>query len=128
MVGFVSRDGGFGVVKNRAMSIEVSEAESYATAGPLTRLFPCPTARVLDQAPLVGRREQTIPMLCESTNLSYKTVEKAVKRLVNQGLMTKGRRIGNANTYVFETKNHLSQLIACATDLQLQHVKQHPEG
>ena len=99
------------------------EAESYATAGPLARLFPCPTARILDQALLVGKMEQTIPMLGESTNLSYKTVEKVVKMLVSQGLMEKGRRIGNANTYVFQTENHLSQLLACASDMQLRHVK-----
>lgn len=112
---------------SRRWGEDASDTEEYAVSGPLTRLFDCPTARVLDQASLVGKMEQTISMLKESTNLSYKTVEKAVKKLLDQKLMEKGRRIGNANTYIFLTENHLSQLIACANKIQLEHVKEQSE-
>lgn len=99
------------------------EDEVYATSGPLTKLFNCPTARILDQVQFVGNMEQTISMLKESTNLSYKTVEKTVKRLQEMGLIVPGRRVGNASTYVFCTENHLSSLIECANRMQLEEIR-----
>ena len=53
----------------------------YETAGPLSSVFSSLEARVLDQAFLVGNMKQTIPMLEESTGLSFKTVQKALLRL-----------------------------------------------
>jgi predicted transcriptional regulator len=108
--------------KGRSSRTSDPIAEEYATSGPLTRLFENPTARVLDQALLVGRMEQTISMLRESTNLSYKTVEKVIDKLINEGVMGKGRKIGNAQTYVFRTENHLSTLITCADKMQKEHI------
>ena len=84
------------------------ENEVYATNDLLTKLFNFPTARILDQVQLVGNMEQTISMLKGSTNLSYKTVEKTVKQLQKMGVISPGRRIGNANTYIFCTESHLS--------------------
>jgi len=59
----------------------------------------------------------------ESTNLSYKTVAKELKRLVEMGYMEEGRKIGNASTYVFRVDNHLSGLITCAHKMQLERLK-----
>lgn len=97
--------------------------EEYATSGPLTQLFQNVTARILDQSLIVGIMEQTISMLKESTDLSYKTVAKEVNRLVAQGYMEEGRKIGNAKTYRFRVDNHMSQLIACAQRMQLDRLK-----
>ena len=104
-----------------------SAGEDYATSGPLTRLFKNPMARVLDQSLIVGQMEQTISMLMESTNLSYKTVEKTVKELVEIGYVVPGRRVGNAQTYVFRVDNHLSGLIACARNMQLEYLEKEAE-
>ncbi|MHA1973321.1 MAG: hypothetical protein ACTSW1_10020 [Candidatus Hodarchaeales archaeon] len=90
----------------------------------MTQLFGNPIARILDQSVIVGKMEQTIAMLMESTNLSYKTVAKEVKRLVRMGYMEEGRKIGNATTYKFQVSNHLSGLIACAHKMQMERLKQ----
>jgi len=76
--------------------------EKYATSGPFTAIFDNPIARVLDQSLIVGNMEQTIAMLAESTNLSYKTVLSAVKRLEEIGFVKATRKIGNAQAYRFE--------------------------
>jgi len=105
-----------------------NEDEEYATSGPLTMIFDNPTARVLDQSLIVGKMEQTISMLMESTNLSYKTVEKVVKRLIEIELMGESRKIGNAKTYVFNVENHLNGLVMCAQKLQIEQLKREARG
>lgn len=116
---------------NRDMTAEKREttptSEEYATSGPLTRLFKNPMARILDQSLLVGQMEQTIAMLMESTNLSYKTVEKTIKELVTIGYVKPGRKVGNAQTYVFRVDNHLSGLIACARNMQMKYLEKEAE-
>ena len=92
--------------------------EEYATTGPFTAIFGNPIARVLDQCLIVGNMEQTVSMLAGSTNLSYKTVEKAVQRLLDLGLMSFTRKIGNARAYKFEVENHLSDYIEWAQKVQ----------
>jgi hypothetical protein len=109
-------------------SPEEIENELYATSGPLTRIFLNPVARVLDQSMIVGRMEQSISMLMESTNLSYKTVEKTVRRLIHLGLMEEARKIGNARTFRFRVDNHLSELIACAQKIQIEEIKMETES
>lgn len=97
--------------------------EEYATSGIFTQIFDNPPARLLDQATIVGNMEQTITMLVESTNLSYKTVKKHVGRLMNLGLMRQARKIGNASTYTFRVENHLSSLIECGQQMQIDRLK-----
>ena len=111
------------VVKEDIIDQVATLDEKYATSGPLTRIFRSATARVLDQMLIVGEMEQTISMLVESTNLSYKTVEKTVKMLISQGYMEQSRRVGNAQTYVFKIDNHLSTLMMCAQRMQLDYIK-----
>jgi hypothetical protein len=91
--------------------------------GPLTSIFKNSTAKVLDQSLLVGRMEQTIPMLQESTNLSYKTVAKEITHLIEIGLMEGSRKIGNAQTFRFMVDNHMSTLIECAQKIQLDSIR-----
>lgn len=91
--------------------------------GPLTRVFGGPVARVLDQALYVGEMEQTIPMLAESTGLSFKTVQKAVKQLNQLGLVKRSRKIGNTQTYCFDVRNDLDELIFWAEKLPLKRVR-----
>ena len=95
-----------------------SSSEEFATVGPFTEIFGNPLARVLDQCLYVGNMEQTISMLAESTNLSYKTVDKAVNRLQKMGLITHTRKIGNAKVYKFQVENHLSDLIEIVQKIQ----------
>ena len=91
----------------------------YETAGPLSSVFRSPEARVLDQAFLVGNMKQTIPMLEESTGLSFKTVQKALQRLSAKALVAPAGKIGNAQAYQFKVKNELRELIEWATKYQL---------
>ena len=125
-LGYVNMSVGFTgdeveVVKDAGM---VSDAEDYATSGPLSRLFRNATARILDQSMVVGGMEQTISMLAESTDLSYKTVAQEVERFVELGYMCEGRRMGNARTWRFNVDNHLSGLIACAEKMQLKRLRE----
>jgi DNA-binding transcriptional regulator GbsR (MarR family) len=90
--------------------------------GPFTQVFGGPVAKVLDQALYVGDMEQTIPLLVESTELSFKTVQKAIKQLNKFGLVKRSRKIGNAQTYRFDVGNDLHELIMWAERLKL---KQH---
>jgi DNA-binding MarR family transcriptional regulator len=92
--------------------------------GALTQVFGSPVAKVLDQAVYVGSMEQTIPMLVESTGLTYKTVQKAVVRLNKLGLIKRSRKVANAQTYRFDVRNDLHGLIEWAEKLkpgQLEH-------
>ncbi len=91
--------------------------------GPLERVFGGPVAKVLDQAMYVGGIEQTVPMLVESTGLTFKTVQKAVVRLNKLGLVKKSRKIGNAQTYRFDVENELHELIFWAEKLPLKRLK-----
>ena len=98
-------------------------SDDYASSGPLAQLFRNATARILDQSMVVGRMEQTVSMLAESTDLSYKTVALEVERLMELGYMEEGRKMGNARTYRFRVDNHLSGLISCAEKMQLERLK-----
>jgi len=93
-------------------------AEEYATAGPLSKIFMSPVARVLDQSRFVGNLEITITTLAEATNLTYHTVEKIVRHLIILHFMRKGRRIGNTQTYRFNVEKELSPLLAFIDVLQ----------
>ena len=90
----------------------------YETAGPLSSVFTSPEARVLDQAFLVGNMKQTIPMLEESTGLSFKTVQKVLQRLSGKGFVAHAGKIGNAQAYQFRVENDLHELIEWATKYQ----------
>src|SRR5208283_2164760 len=87
--------------------------------GPFTQVFGGPVAKVLDQALYVGNMEQTIPMMVESTGLSFKTVQKAVKQLNKFGLVKKSRKIGNTQTYRFDVGKDLHELIMWSEHLKL---------
>ena len=94
----------------------------YETAGPLSSVFSSPEARVLDQAFLVGNMKQTIPMLEESTGLSFRTVQKALLGLSGKGLVAPAGKIGNAKAYQFEVDNGLRELIKWATKYQFTRI------
>lgn len=96
--------------------------EEYATLGIFNTIFGGPTARVLDQSLIVGNMEQTVSMLSESTDLSYKTVKKVLQRLMKQGFVTETRKIGNAQAYRFEVENDLHNLLECAQKLQFKRL------
>ena len=87
----------------------------YETAGPLSSVFTSPEARVLDQAFLVGNMKQTVPMLAESTGLSFKTVQKALQKLSGKGFVAPAGKIGNANAYQFRVENELHELVEWAS-------------
>lgn len=96
----------------------INSSMEYATAWPLTRIFESPVARIMDQSLLVGNMEQTISMLAASTNLSFKTVQKAVKKLENLGVMTPTRKMGNAQAYKFNVECEIHKLVDWATEFQ----------
>ena len=88
----------------------------YETAGPLSSVFiNSPETRVLDQAFLVGNMRQTVPMLAESTGLSFKTVQKVLQRLSGKGFVATVGKIGNAQAYQFRVENELHELIEWAS-------------
>jgi len=91
--------------------------------GVLTQVFGGPVSKVLDQAVYVGSMEQTIPMLAESTGLSFKTAQKAVLKLNKLGLVKRSRRIGNTQTYRFDAKNDLHELIGWAEGLKMARLR-----
>ena len=93
-------------------------AEEYATRGPFTSIFGGPVARLLDQALIVGNMEQTISILAESTNQSYKTTKVALEKLEKMGFVAQTRKIGNAQAYRFLVENQLSRLLACGAEFQ----------
>jgi hypothetical protein len=87
----------------------------YETAGPLSSVFSSPEARVLDQVFLVGNMKQTVPMLVESTGLSFKTVQKVLQRLSGKGFVAPAGKLGNARAYQFRVENELHDLIEWAS-------------
>lgn len=91
--------------------------------GALTQVFGGPVAKVLDQAMYVGSMEQTIPMLAESTGLTFKTVQKAVAKLNKLGLVKRSRKIGNAQTYRFDVKHDLHELVIWAEGLKVSRLR-----
>lgn len=91
--------------------------------GALTQVFGGPTAKVLDQAMYVGNMEQTIPMLVESTGLTYKTVQKAVVKLNRLGLVKRSRKVGNAQTYRFDVRKDLHDLVMWAETLKIERLR-----
>ena len=90
--------------------------------GVLSEVFGGPVAKVLDQCVYVGNMEQSIPMLVESTGLSFKTVQKAVLKLNKVGLVKRSRRIGNTQTYRFDVEHDLHELIAWAEKVHLKRL------
>ncbi len=90
--------------------------------GPFSSLFKSPTARVLDEARIVGNMEQTVSMLSQATGLDYKTVKNSLQHLIRVGYVRKGRKIGNAQAYRFNVENELHDLLEWAS--QIQHGKQ----
>jgi DNA-binding transcriptional regulator GbsR (MarR family) len=88
--------------------------------GPFTQVFGGPVAKVLDQAMYVGDMEQTIPLLVESTGLSFKTVQRAIRQLNKFGMIKKSRKIGNTRTYRFDVGSDLHELIMWAEHVKLK--------
>jgi hypothetical protein len=105
-----------GILQN--VSEKKADSEKYATRGPFASIFGGPIARVFDQALIVGNAEQTISLLSESTNLSYKTTKEALMKLVEMGFVIPTRKIGNAQAYKFHVENHMSSLLACGAKFQ----------
>jgi len=97
-----------------------NEQEEYATRGPFASIFGGPEARLFDQALIVGNMEQTISILSESTNLSYKTTKEALEKLMKMGFVVQTRKIGNAQAYKFHVENHMNGLLACGAEFQRQ--------
>jgi len=62
---------------------EPKDSEEYATRGPFTNIFDGAIARLLDQAIIVGNMEQTITILAESINQSYKTTKAHLRNWKN---------------------------------------------
>ena len=91
--------------------------------GPFTQVFGGPVARVLDQARIVGNMEQTVPMLAESTSLTFKTVQKAIAKLVKYGFVKRSRKISNAQTYRFDVENDLHELLTWADHVNLKQIR-----
>jgi predicted transcriptional regulator len=58
-------------------------------------------------------------MLADSTDLDYKTVQSSLRKLEGLGLVKKGRKIGNAQTYKFSVEKHLHDLVSFARKMQL---------
>lgn len=86
-------------------------------------MFGGPTAKVLDQAMYVGNMEQTIPMLVQSTGLTYKTVQKAVAKLNRLGLVKRSRKVGNAQTYRFDVRHDLHELVTWTERLRIDRLR-----
>lgn len=106
--------------KRQTPQKQIDEQEEYATRGPFASIFGGPVARLLDQALIVGKMEQTIAILADSANLSYKTTKEALNKLVKIGFVTPTRKIGNAQAYQFQVENQMSGLLACGAEFQRQ--------
>jgi hypothetical protein len=89
--------------------------------GPFSSVFRSPSARVLDEARIVGNMEQTVSMLSEATGLDYKTVKSVLQHLMSIGFVRKSRKIGNAQAYRFNVENELHPLLEWA--MRAQHGK-----
>ena len=93
--------------------------EEYYDAGPLATLLQGEKrARILDQALLLGNGEFTVSTLAEGTGLSFKTVQSFLKHLESIGWVSETRKMGNAQAYRFEIKNHMSSFIKWGTEFQ----------
>jgi len=97
-----------------------NDGEEYATRGPFASIFGGPVARLFDQAYIVGNMEQTISLLADSANLSYKTTKEALEKLVAMKFVVPTRKIGNAQAYKFHVENQMSGLLACGAEFQRQ--------
>ena len=106
--------------KRRTPEKQIDEQEEYATRGPFASIFGGPIARLLDQALIVGKMEQTIAILADSTNLSYKTTKEALEKLIKIGFAVPTRKIGNAQAYQFQVEKHMSGLLTCGAEFQRQ--------
>jgi hypothetical protein len=102
----------------RTLKTEDREQEEYATRGPFSSIFGGPIARLFDQALIVGNTEQTISILADSTNLSYKTIKIALEKLEKMGFVVPTRRIGNAQAYKFLVENEMHELLSCGEKFQ----------
>jgi len=91
--------------------------------GPLVRIFGGPTARILDEADIVGNMEQTISMLSESTGLDNRTVKTVLTRLKKFRLIRKGRKSGKNQTYRFNVETTLRHLVNWGTQLTFRNIK-----
>jgi hypothetical protein len=91
--------------------------------GVLSSIFGGPVAKVLDQCVYVGNMEQSIPMLVESTGLTFKTVQKAIIKLNKLGYVKRSRKIGNTQTYRFDVQNDLHELIAWAEKVPVKRLR-----
>lgn len=116
----------FNIRMCESMENEVEEEGNYV--GPFTAVFGNPTAKVLDQCLIVGNMEQTISMLAESTDLSYKTVLTVVEKFEKLGFISATRKIGNAQAYRFEVTNDLHELVQCAQNLQVKRLNQEKDS
>ncbi len=95
-----------------------NDAEEYAIRGLFAFIFGGHAPRLLYQALIVGNMEQTITILAESTNQSYKTTKASLEKLEKMGFVAKTRKIGNAQAYKFLAENHLSGILACGAEFQ----------
>jgi DNA-binding transcriptional regulator YhcF (GntR family) len=86
--------------------------------GPFSSIFMSPTARVLDEARIVGNMEQTVRMLSDATDLDYKTVKNVLQHLIRVGYVRESRKMGNAQSYRFNVENELHSLLDWATEIQ----------
>lgn len=102
----------------RTLKTEDREQEEYATRGPFSSIFGGPIARLFDQALIVGNMEQTVSILADSTNLSYKTIKTSLEKLRKMGLVVPTRKIGNAQAYKFLIENEMHELLSCGEKFQ----------
>jgi hypothetical protein len=106
--------------KRRIPEKQLDEQEEYATRGPFASIFGGPVARLFDQALIVGKMEQTIAILADSTHLSYKTTKEALEKLIKMGFVIPTRKIGNAQAFQFQVENHMKGLLTCGAEFQRQ--------
>jgi hypothetical protein len=106
--------------KRRIPEKQLNEQEEYATRGPFASIFGGPVARLFDQALIVGKMEQTIAILADSTHLSYKTTKEAREKLIKMGFVIPTRKIGNAQAFQFQVENHMNGLLTCGAKFQRQ--------
>ncbi len=100
------------------LSQDSKDAEEYATRGPFASIFGGQVARLLDQALIVGNMEQTVTILAESTNQSYKKTKTTLEKLEKMGFVARTRKIGNAQAYRFQVENQLSGTLAYGAEFQ----------